>query len=379
MSCCVVFGAVLAAKLPVVGRRPAGRHCWGGAESGISYCLVRVLSRHFQCAPKSEASGETTVCYSSRATSKVKLPLSPPSACSPYTRPLPPPRPLPSSSLHTLAPYTTRPSCPDSDALLCNPPIPSPLTRTTVHSPRTSPPWRQPFNTPSHEACLGTPRGAMEEDERDPSVASGSDFYSEPNTPATTHQRASTPAKRKAEDSDAGPEKKRKLEPMSSSLNPSSSPLLPCIGLPPEIWQNVFLSCSPATLGRLLQVSKSFRSYLLDVQVPSQGILPPSHGTRPLNVVTSESIWMAARKDHATRPPRPPEGVSEVDLWPFIMGKECHFCKKSPESAPGEKPWEKGPGQNGVRIIWPFWVRACGPCLQERCEKVCDDHKPYAI
>jgi hypothetical protein len=202
----------------------------------------------------------------------------------------------------------------------------------------------------------------MKEEEREPSVASSSDLYSESDTPVATHQHAPTPTKRKAEDSAvSGPDKKRKLEPVSSS--PSPSYLLPCVGLPPEIWQNVFLSCSPATLGRLLQVNRSFHSYLLDVQAPSKG-------SGRLNVIKSESIWITARKAHPTRPSKPPEGFSELELWRLIMGKKCHFCKKTSTSTPGEKPWEKGPGLDGVRIIWPFWVRACGTCLQGQCEKV---------
>ncbi|KAF2806113.1 uncharacterized protein BDZ99DRAFT_466387 [Mytilinidion resinicola] len=200
----------------------------------------------------------------------------------------------------------------------------------------------------------------MEEEEREPSVASSSDLYSESDTPAAVQHHGPTPTKRKAEHSDSGPDKKRKLDPVSSS--PSSSRLLPCVGLPPEIWQNVFLSCSPATLGRLLQVNRSFRSYLLDVQSPSSG-------AGRLSLVRSDSIWIAARKAHPTRPSKPPEGFSEVDLWSLIMGKSCQFCQSTPSSMPGEKAWEKGPGPNGVRIIWPFWVRACGSCLNERCEK----------
>lgn len=201
----------------------------------------------------------------------------------------------------------------------------------------------------------------MEEEEREPSVASSSDLYSESDTPAAIQHHGPTPTKRKAEHTDSGPDKKRKLDPISSS--PSSSYLLPCVGLPPEIWQNVFLSCSPATLGRLLQVNRSFRSYLLDVQSPSSG-------TGCLSLVRSDSIWIAARKAHPTRPSKPPEGFSEVALWSLIMGKACQICNRAPSSTPGEKPWEKGPGPNGVRIIWPFWVRACGSCLSERCEKV---------
>ncbi|KAF2498980.1 hypothetical protein BU16DRAFT_559012 [Lophium mytilinum] len=199
----------------------------------------------------------------------------------------------------------------------------------------------------------------MEEEEREPSVASSSDLYSESDTPAAIQHHGPTPTKRKAERTDSGPDKKRKLDPISSS---PSSHLLPCVGLPPEIWQNVFLSCSPATLGRLLQVNRSFRSYLLDVQSPSSG-------TGCLCLVRSDSIWIAARKAHPTRPSKPPEGFSEVDLWSLILGKSCQFCHRTPSSSPGEKPWEKGPGPNGVRIIWPFWVRACGSCLQDRCER----------
>lgn len=206
----------------------------------------------------------------------------------------------------------------------------------------------------------------MEESEREASVASSTDFYGsekETDTPAVSIPHPTLPSKRKADDLDSLQGKKRKVEP---PVSPPVLELSPCAGLPPAIWQHVFLFCPLKTLGRLLQVNRSFHSYLTAVRnVPHS---KPDSGF--LRLLKSESIWASARNLHPTKPPKPLPGFTEMQMWQLIMSKQCQFCARTNSFSPGEKIWQRGPAAAGVRIIWPFGVRACGSCLLERCQTV---------
>lgn len=201
-------------------------------------------------------------------------------------------------------------------------------------------------------------------DERESSAASSVDFYdndNEPSTPPRAAQIDVVATKRKAEDLAPCLEKKRKLD----SPSPTSA-LKPCAGLPPAAWQHIFRFCSLFDFGRLLQVNRSFRSYLLDVHNVSLSD-PPSGSLRLLK---SESVWASARNALPTKPPKPLPGFSELQMWQLAWSKRCQFCGKKSSFSPGEKVWQKGPDVDGVRVIWPFGVRSCGPCLKERCQTV---------
>ncbi|KAF2200406.1 hypothetical protein GQ43DRAFT_418066 [Delitschia confertaspora ATCC 74209] len=203
-------------------------------------------------------------------------------------------------------------------------------------------------------------------EDREASIASVTDFYDsdrKPETPTADPHHEAPIIKRKAEVLEPAQEKKRKLEHGTSS--PPTAPLEGCAGLPPEIWQNIFLSCSLITLGRLLQVNRSFHSYLTAVHTVSNS--KPDTGF--VRLLKSESIWSSARNAHPTKPPGPFPGFSDLDMCRLYMGKSCQFCSKKALSTPGEKTWRRGPGENNVRVIWPFAVRSCGPCLLRRCEK----------
>lgn len=211
-------------------------------------------------------------------------------------------------------------------------------------------------------------------DDRETSVASSSDFYgSDPksNTPSGSALQAPLPTKRKAEEAEVIPEKRQKLDTPSSL---STTDLLPCAGLPPAIWQHIFLFCPLETLGRLLQVNRSFHSYLTEVRdVP---ILSSDSGS--LRLLKSESIWASARNMHPTKPPKPLPGFTEAQMWRLAWSKTCQFCQKLDAFTPGEKIWQRGPGTTGVRAVWPFGIRACGSCLLERCQTVSHDFTAYA-
>jgi hypothetical protein len=203
-------------------------------------------------------------------------------------------------------------------------------------------------------------------EDREESVASSTDFYGSdqlPDTPAAEPQNDPPPAKRKAEDAEVSPDKKRKLD---SSLSPVTTTLEPCAGLPPPVWQHIFLSCSLPDLGRLLRTNRSFHSYLTQVRTVS---VKPESGF--LRLLKSESIWASVRNAHATKPPKPLPGFDEVQMWQLVGSTRCQFCNKEGSFTPGEKIWQKGPGTTGVRVIWPFGVRSCGPCLLSRCQTVC--------
>jgi hypothetical protein len=201
--------------------------------------------------------------------------------------------------------------------------------------------------------------------ERESSVASSTDFYEseKPVVDAPDAQSDMAVTKRKAEDSSFAQEKKRKLASPSPSI---SSNIRSCAGLPPAVWQHVFLSCSLADLGRLVQVNRSFLSYLTDVHNVSR--FKPDSGC--LRLLKSESVWVSARNALSPRPPKPLPGFSELQMWQLAWSKRCQFCKHSFSHTPGEKIWQKGPGTAGVRTIWPFGIKACGPCLMLHCQTV---------
>ncbi|KAF2146521.1 uncharacterized protein K452DRAFT_241344 [Aplosporella prunicola CBS 121167] len=159
--------------------------------------------------------------------------------------------------------------------------------------------------------------------------------------------------KRKADGPASTPDKRRRLH---------AEPALPSVaGLPADVWQNVFLNLPPLALGRLLLVNRAFHTLLTqDVE--------PAPGSRFLS---SAFIWYSARKSYFPSLPKPLVNHSELRMWQLLCGRRCQFCgKPSPsELAFSTAVWDGGPGHDGVRIIWPFGIRSCGKCLEERSEK----------
>lgn len=203
-------------------------------------------------------------------------------------------------------------------------------------------------------------------DDREPSMASSTGLYElheRRKTPVDAMLSAPSAGKRKTKDPCTAQEKKRKLDACPASL---PRELQPCAGLPPAAWQYVFSFCSLADLGRLLQVNRSFHFYLTDVRNVS--ISKPDSGR--LRLCKSESLWASARNALSTKPPKPLPGLSELQMWQLAWAKKCQFCNKPSSFTPGERIWQKGPGEAGVRTIWPFAIRACGPCLIQQCQTV---------
>ena len=145
--------------------------------------------------------------------------------------------------------------------------------------------------------------------------------------------------------------------------------------LPGELWQHIFKFLPPHTLGRLLCVSKSFNRLL----APDQAELPSEHATLgALKCLHPNAIWAASRKIFHPGMPRPLTHLNELQMWNLVAGTFCQFCnKRSSSHILDAAPWESGPGKDGVRVIWPFGVRACGECLESRCVKVRISHNTH--
>ena len=137
------------------------------------------------------------------------------------------------------------------------------------------------------------------------------------------------------------------------------------------LWQKIFCFVPPVFLGRLLRVDhafhdilKSSRSYI--AQAPLQSF-------NALHDQKSESIWIASRKRFAPGLPRPLFGQSELEMWKLIRGNRCQVCgerKSLLTTSMVSSPWRAGPGLVGVRVVWPFGIRCCGPCLLGSSEQV---------
>ena len=203
-----------------------------------------------------------------------------------------------------------------------------------------------------------------------PASDDSSDLYGSPRDgPATnspSELQATHPgSKRKlADEASQLSEKRRKVE----DQHISHCPELPIVsGLPAEIWQSIFKQLHPTTLGCLMQVNHAFHRYLSDTK--AHRWFNPRKGR--LQVLDAETVWSDARKLSCPNMPRPLINRREKDMWKLILGRSCMFCGKvSRVRSHPEKPFENGPGLDGVRTIWPFAVRTCGPCLEIHSRKV---------
>jgi hypothetical protein len=139
--------------------------------------------------------------------------------------------------------------------------------------------------------------------------------------------------------------------------------------LPPEILQRIFTFLPPMSLGRLICVNRYFRS-LVDPAIP----LPPASGqVRYLNPRSQELVWATSRKRFLHGFPKPMLGMGELQMWRLVQGRSCQFCgrlSRTTQETASTSPWEAGPGPLNVRTIWPFRIRSCGRCLEDRIVKV---------
>ncbi|KAK0956256.1 hypothetical protein LTR91_022453 [Friedmanniomyces endolithicus] len=149
-----------------------------------------------------------------------------------------------------------------------------------------------------------------------------------------------------------------------SRLSLTPSPVIqtvsPAERLPTELWQRIFLRLSPATLSRCLRVSKTFQTYLTQTKARPAA----KKDQKKVRILDSSVIWTEARKNHFMNMPRPLSDHTEWSMLQLIGGSTCQFCRRPPVPAPATSPFNSGPGPDGVRIIWPFGVRACGQCWE---------------
>lgn len=138
--------------------------------------------------------------------------------------------------------------------------------------------------------------------------------------------------------------------------------------LSPEILQHIFSFVNPISLGCLLSVCRLFHT-LLD---PDQE-LPSITPIGPILLQKQNDLWAQSRRVHLPGYPRPLFGTSELQMWRLLRVRRCQFCQKKAKAVPSymnSLSWNSGPGPNDVRSIWPFAIRSCGPCLENRLKQV---------
>ena len=142
-------------------------------------------------------------------------------------------------------------------------------------------------------------------------------------------------------------------------------------GLPDEIWQHVFSFVPPVFLGRLLRVNSVFHGCL--TKASGEQSSQACFNGKAVRPVSSNSVWAASRKRFAPGLPKPLLGFQELDMWRLLRGRPCQMCGETKIlnfATSAESPLESGPGDKGVRVLWPFGIRTCGSCLQKCSEKV---------
>ena len=159
--------------------------------------------------------------------------------------------------------------------------------------------------------------------------------------------------------------------PLGNLVAEAHAPSALVASLPIEIWQNIFCFVPPVFLGRLLRVNRAFNSLLTPNVCAESSTNEPS--TRNAVYKNPVTIWAASRKRFCPGLPKPLHGLNDLEIWRLLRGSDCQLCgerKMLLTASNASDHYESGPGKTGVRVIWPFGVRACGPCLAANSEKV---------
>ncbi|TFB06459.1 hypothetical protein CCMA1212_002273 [Trichoderma ghanense] len=140
--------------------------------------------------------------------------------------------------------------------------------------------------------------------------------------------------------------------------------------LPAEVWQRIFTSLPPHSLGELMSVNRLFHKYL-DPTSPFQVSAPDSYLPCSLPKLSPNTIWRASRRCHWPNMPSPLSGRSELDMWRFACTRSCQFCGQVDETdyTGNPLPWSRGPGNDTVSLVFQFFVASCGQCLAENSVK----------
>lgn len=199
--------------------------------------------------------------------------------------------------------------------------------------------------------------------ERSPQSESDStDFYASPpsaNQVDTTARPAErTPwMKRKLDEIEEEPADKRQKARSHVPLPPKTS------GLPCEIWQHIFSFVLPVTFPSIMQTCHNFNKYLTDTNLVVDS-RQDRHGR--LQTLHPDRVWQASRTRWQPSLPTGAPGCSEPELFKLLWSRDCQFCGLKSKDCKNDTPWKKGPGEDGVRRIWPFAVRSCSQCLDQR-------------
>ena len=190
----------------------------------------------------------------------------------------------------------------------------------------------------------------------------------EPNGPGSLHRGPSL----NAAIGNASPNNKRfKPSDTGSMVKPGVNGVSRSLFLPAELWQHIFRFVPPVFLGRLLRVNRDFHTFLTPGLANDNLLSRTASGTvKPL---AANSIWMTSRRLYCPALPKPLRGVQELDMWRLLCGHACQICglTRAPDTTiQPDNAWNPGPGEHGVRIVWPFGVRCCGPCLKRQSQKV---------
>lgn len=151
---------------------------------------------------------------------------------------------------------------------------------------------------------------------------------------------------------------------------------------PIGIWQHIFCFVPPAFLGRLLRVNRAFNACLTAGDANKQYAKPSHSGI--IKTLNPDTVWAASRKRFCPGLPKPIRGLLELEMWRLLRGRHCQSCREIKDASSvvnSESPWESGPGESGVRVVWPWGVRLCGQCVQNHSEKVMiiKNPKAYAL
>lgn len=180
-----------------------------------------------------------------------------------------------------------------------------------------------------------------------------------PAAPTSTHSPSipGLPTAPEAAQTDASGSNFHAMPTAFSAVPPSTG--VPAVSrLPPELWLKIALNMSPASLAKCLRVCKTLNFYLTGWTATQ------SAGTRDATrVPDSNAVWTHVRKAVYPTLPRPMQGLSELEMLQLIGNLHCQSCGKEHVKPLATNVFNAGPGESGVRVIWPFRLRLCGTCF----------------
>ena len=139
------------------------------------------------------------------------------------------------------------------------------------------------------------------------------------------------------------------------------------------LWQHIFCFVPPVSLGRALSVNRAFNTYLTPGRSEGDPLPLPDSIVQPLQ---ADTVWLFSRRRFCSGIPRPIHGLTELDMWKLLKGRDCQICSIVRDDATPiidpQDPWESGPGDTRIKVVWPFGLRCCGQCLRENSQKVPD-------